>query len=72
MNTPLAYTIVEACTITRTGKTALYKAINSGALRAIKRGHRTLVLHADLRRWIEGLPAIEPKGLDRNQHRGGR
>ena len=58
MNT-LAYTIAEACTVTRTGKTALYEAIKTGELRAVKRGRRTLVLPADLKKWIEKLPTIE-------------
>jgi len=58
MNT-LAYTIAEACNVTRTGKTALYQAIKTGELRAVKRGRRTLVLPADLKEWIEKLPTIE-------------
>lgn len=61
MDDPLALTIPEACARSRSGKTTIYKAIKEGELRAVKRGRRTLILPADLREWVENLPAIEKK-----------
>ena len=58
MQTPLAYTILEACASSRIGRTTLYEAIRVGELRAVKRGRRTLILAEDLRNWITGLPPV--------------
>jgi len=60
MTSPLAYSIAEACAVGRAGRTALYEAIRSGELIARKRGRRTVILADDLRRWLEGLPAVTP------------
>jgi excisionase family DNA binding protein len=61
MNSPLAYSVHEACEVARIGRTSLYQAIRAGELRAVKRAKRTLILVEDLHHWLDGLPAINPK-----------
>jgi len=48
MSTILAYTVDEACSVARIGKTAIYKAIGTGKLVARKYGRKTLILASDL------------------------
>jgi excisionase family DNA binding protein len=59
MNSPLAYSIAEACAAARAGRTSIYAAIRDGALIARKRGRKTIILSDDLRRWVESHPPIK-------------
>jgi excisionase family DNA binding protein len=70
MPNPLVLTIPEACSSACVGRTALYEAIRSGALRAVKRGRRTLILDEDLRRWVQSLPSIATKSVQPNGSKG--
>jgi Helix-turn-helix domain len=48
------------------GNTQMYDAINSGALKAVKRGGRTLLRRQDLLDWIASWPAYTPRQIAPN------
>jgi excisionase family DNA binding protein len=54
----LAYTIFEACQLVGVGRTTLYSAIKTGALKTHKVGRRTLVTQRALLAWLNGLPSF--------------
>ena len=62
----LAHSVSEACSIACAGRTSIYEAIQCGALRAIKRGRRTLILHADLLSWLQSLPPVAVKAIEQS------
>jgi excisionase family DNA binding protein len=53
-----ALTVREFCERYRLGHTKAYEEINSGRLRAVKCGSRTLILARDARAWERSLPAL--------------
>lgn len=53
-----AMSVSEFCRKYRIGRTKFYEEINSGRLRAVKCGARTLVLNRDGRVWEHSLLAI--------------
>ena len=64
----LAHTIADACSLACTGRTLLYQAVRSGALRAVKRGRRTLILHDDLLRWVQSLPPVTSNAIEQSNY----
>ena len=55
----LACTIDEAVEISAIGRSKIYEAIRKGKLSARKSGSRTLILYADLAKYLESLPMRE-------------
>jgi excisionase family DNA binding protein len=55
-NEPAAYTISQASKILALGRTSVYAAIKARTLIARKSGRRTLILAADLQRFLNELP----------------
>ena len=70
MDGPLAFSVAEACSAARIGRTSLYEAIRSGELRALKRGRRTIILANDLRRYLESLPVLEAATMSETKRPG--
>ena len=53
---PRAFHISDVCARIGVGRTTVYAAIKSGALKARKCGRRTLILASDLEAWLDTLP----------------
>jgi excisionase family DNA binding protein len=49
--------VAEACAIAGVGRTKIYEAISSGALKARKFGKRRIILRSDLHAFLVALPA---------------
>ena len=56
---PIAYTIPRTVEASGLSRADIYRKIKSGELRAVKNGKRTLILHKDLQKLLENLPALE-------------
>lgn len=68
MSTPaktLALSTKDITDETGIGVNAQYGAIRTGALKARKLGRKTIILRADLERWLASLPALD---LAKNPH----
>ncbi|HRQ60058.1 MAG TPA: helix-turn-helix domain-containing protein [Alphaproteobacteria bacterium] len=55
-------TITEFCSIANIGRTNAYRLINSGAIKAVKIGKKTLIPLEALEEWISSLTAYQPRG----------
>ena len=56
---PEGLSLLEACKVSGIGRTKLYEAIADGRLTARKCGSRTIILRADLERFLTSLPVVE-------------
>lgn len=54
---PLAYSLKDACAVSSLGRTTLYTHINSGRLKAIRVGGRTLISAESLHALLNGEAA---------------
>jgi excisionase family DNA binding protein len=48
--------VTEACAVAGIGRTKIYEAISSGALKARKFGKRRIILRSDLHAFLAALP----------------
>ncbi|MCZ6859587.1 MAG: helix-turn-helix domain-containing protein [Alphaproteobacteria bacterium] len=53
----MLFSLAEVCDLTRLGRTTIYSEINSGRLKIVKVGRRTLISREALRDWRERIEA---------------
>ena len=56
---PEALSVADVARVSGLGRTFVYSALADGTLRARKAGRRTIVMRADLRAFLDGLPAYK-------------
>ncbi len=57
---PLLNTIANVCDRTNLPKCSIYRALNSGKLKGVKHGNRTLIRESDLQSFIDQMPDFIP------------
>lgn len=57
---PLAVSIPKAAALSGVGRTKIYEAVRDGELPVRKAGRRSLILVADIEKWLKGLPVSAP------------
>lgn len=57
---PLTHSPSDAARVVGCGRSAIYRAMSSGSLKARKLGRRTMILDEDLRTWLSALPVRSP------------
>lgn len=62
----LSLTIDQACALTGVGRTKLYEALDSRELPAKKWGKRTIILKADLEKFLSNLDAYKAESAVQN------
>src|SRR5262245_29672910 len=60
---PIHVTVPDGCVVTGESRSAIYDAIKNGELTAVKDGHRTLLIYAEL----EARCAARPVGLPKEK-----
>jgi excisionase family DNA binding protein len=58
-NNSLALSVKDACELAGIGPNKFYDAIRDGHLKARKIGRKTVVLRADLEKYLDALPALD-------------
>ena len=58
---PYAISILDAVRLSGIGRSSIYQAIRRGELPIRKLGRRSLILTADLQRWLSKLPTGEAR-----------
>jgi hypothetical protein len=59
---PIALPIAKAVAVSGLSRSALYRELAAGNLRAVKHGTRTLVLVDSIRDFVSGLPEAQFRG----------